>query len=95
MTYHIGDDPRALGSIIESLGGKIVSDDSFELPIAKLHDALPKLDGMGVVLRKINHRIAEVPGTGQKVHDVGEFKALKKDTEPPLLKSSVMNGIRT
>jgi hypothetical protein len=97
MTYHIGDNPQALASVIEGLGGKIVDDGRLSFPVERLHAAVPKLDAMGVVIKKVGFSREEVPGsTNNKVWDVATFTAHKKPTEPPKMKNvGATNGLGT
>jgi hypothetical protein len=96
MTFHIGDDPAALASIIRSLGGTIEDDASFSFPVAQLREANSKLDAMGIKISRVGYRVEEVPGsTNNKVRDVATFKAFKKDTGEMKMKRSVTNGLGT
>lgn len=77
MSGHIGDDPQALAGMIAGLGGTIVDDSSFSFPVAKVTEAVPQLNRMGIDCTTIRQYVATNPRSG-KTETIAVFSAYKR-----------------
>lgn len=74
---HVGDNAKALASVIEGLGGTIVDNDSFSFPVNKAVDAVSKLEALGLECKCQREFASTNPHSG-KVENVAVFTAFKR-----------------
>ena len=73
---HIGDNPKALASVIEGLGGSIVDNETFSFPVNTLTQVVPKLEALGIKCEYSREYVSQNPRSG-KTENVAEFTARK------------------
>ena len=63
MSKIIIDDPNALASVVTGLGGSVIPGRTFrfDLPLGSVRDVVPRLNELGVGVRKISERIEDNP----------------------------------
>jgi hypothetical protein len=77
---HLGDEPQALARLIESLGGTITSNDSFSFPVNQTKDIVPKLDQVGIGVRRVQEYVSTNPRSG-KIENVCVARAYRKEPD--------------
>jgi hypothetical protein len=57
MARVIVDDPAALSRVISDLGGRVIENSwRFDLPLSEVKDVVPRLNKLGVGVRKVRER---------------------------------------
>lgn len=76
---HIGNNPQALAGVVTSLGGTVhegTKHFTFELPINKVADAIPKLIPLGIRCEKVDEYVGTNPHSG-KTENIAVLEAIK------------------
>jgi hypothetical protein len=71
MARVIVDDPKALSRVISDLGGRVIEGTwRFDLPRAQVSDVVPRLNKLGLGVRKVRERTE----MGPKTHTVATLE---------------------
>jgi hypothetical protein len=63
MTKPMIDDPNTLANVVTGLGGTVIPGPTFrfDLPLADVREVVPKLNQLGVGVRKVSERTEDNP----------------------------------
>jgi hypothetical protein len=79
----LADDPKTLAKLIASLGGTVIDGDTFrfDLPVRDVREAVPKINAMGLGVRKISERVAQDQNGTHNVMTLALYKPAKKEND--------------
>jgi hypothetical protein len=77
----LADDPQTLANIITALGGQPIEARTFrfELPAEKVREVVPKINQLGLGVRRISERSADDPRGSWRVHNLITVELYRPD----------------
>ena len=76
MAKPVTTDPNTLAAVVTGLGGTVIPGETFrfDLPLASVRDVVPRLNELGVGVRKVSERIEDGPTKLFSPMTVARFK---------------------
>jgi hypothetical protein len=87
MARPVTEDPQTLANVITGLGGTVIPGDTFrfDLPLEMVREVVPKINQLGVGVRKISERIEDHPTrllTPQTVATLELYRPQEQNNDP-------------